>query len=94
MCNDPYYLEKRRQRGQSFDLANFMRKDDYMLNLLKDEKKQGPLKIIKLPTPTDIIALSEVTPRSLVGLDLFYRSGHKRNEEMKGSEFVFYDVND
>ena len=83
-----------RQRGQSFDLAEFMHKDDYMLSLLEDEENQGPLKIINLPTPTDVIALSEATPRSLVGLDLFYRSGHKRNEEMKGSEFVFYDVND
>ena len=92
--NDPFFLEKKRQRVQSFDLANFMRKDDYMLSLLEDEENQGPLKIINLPTPTDVIALSEATPRSLVGLDLFYQTGFKRDEEMKGPEFVFYDAND
>ena len=91
--NDPYYLEKKRQRGQSFDLANLLRKDDYMLNLLKDENKHGSLKIIKLPTPTDVIALKEATPRSLVDRTNAL-SDYKRDEEMKDPEFVFYDVND
>ena len=94
MCNDSYNFEKKRQRGQSFDLANFMRKDDYMLNLLKDENTQGSLKIIKPPTPTDVIALKEATtPPSLVDRTNTL-SDYKRDEEMKGPEFVFYDVHD
>ena len=37
--NDPFFLKLKRQRVQSFDLANFMRKDDYMQELRHDESK-------------------------------------------------------
>lgn len=37
--NDPYFLKKKRQRVASFDLAGFMRKDDYMEQLRMDESR-------------------------------------------------------
>lgn len=74
--NDPFFLKMKHQRVQSFDLAKFMRKDDYMLELRKDETKQGPLKIIKLPTSTQQIFLQGATPKTL--LDLGFHQSHKK----------------
>ena len=67
--NDPFFLKKKHQRIASFDLANFLRKENYMKELRGDDN-DGPLKIIKLPTATAPILLMSDTPQILRDLGL------------------------
>ena len=84
-----------------------MRKEDYMANLRASEQMQGPLKIIKLPTPSDPINLSEATPRTLVKMGIFKNEAHPRinnpapinrdgwqGGEPENADFEFHDVNE
>jgi len=66
--NDPFFLKKKHQRLASFDLATFMRQNDYMADLRKDESRQGPLKIIKLPEATAPLEVELGTPPTLARL--------------------------
>jgi len=87
--NDPYFLKKKRQRIASFDLAMFLRKDNYMAELRADESHQGPLKIIKLPTMTaPILFHASVTPPTLARLG-FHRSNAKSFTIRKSLEQKF-----
>ena len=83
-------------------MATFMRKSDYMDQLRANDTKQGPLKIIKLPTRTQPFALSEVTPKTLIEMGLFNKSkvpdrmGKNVNvdHQLALESLEFHDVND
>lgn len=84
---------------KSFDLAAYMRKSNYMQNMRADESKQGPLNIIKLPSATQPIAISEMTPKTLVDFGLFhktnkYSDGVEIKYEDVSAEFEFHDINE
>ena len=68
-----------------------------MRQLRKDEKKMGPLHIVKLPTATYPIQLSEATPNTIARMG-FHRTGQSQKvmeqwEEGEG-QFEFHDVNE
>ena len=67
---------------QSFDLATFMRKDDYMKQLRRNESRQGPLKIIKLPAQSQQIFLEGATPKTLLDLG-FHKSDSVLGDEQQ-----------
>ena len=78
-------------------MADFLRKNDYMAELRKDEERLGPLKIIKLPSSDDPIFLSEATPRTLANMGLFYKTNAlsvNHREAYEDFEFEFHDVNE
>ena len=68
--------------GIGFDLAQFMRKEDYMKELRADESHQGPLKIIRLPScdVPDIGNLTSETPLTLRQYP-FHGPGPTRTDE-------------
>ena len=75
-----------------------MRKSDYMDQLRANDTKQGPLKIVKLPTRTQPFALSEVTPKTLIEMGLFNKSKvsnrGKNVDQLVLESLEFHDVND
>ena len=78
-----------------------MRRSDYMDQLRANGTKQGPLKIVKLPTRTQPFALSEVTPKTLIDMGLFRKSTNKVSgrpnknvEHLVLDSLEFHDVNE
>ena len=78
-----------------------MRKSDYMDELRADDTRQGPLKIVKLPTRTMPFALSGMTPKTLADMGLFKRTTSKKvpgfdksAEKLVLESLEFHDVNE
>ena len=69
-----------------------------MEDLRANDTKQGPLKIIKLPTSTMPFALSEVTPKTLAEMGLFHKTNKRLEQERQTdrllSSLEFHDVNE
>ena len=69
-----------------------------MKELRKDELQMGPLRIIKLPTMTNNIKLSECTPNTIARMG-FHKTGNSAQvmadwNPTQAEEFEFQDVNE
>ena len=69
-----------------------------MEELRANESRQGPLKIIKLPSVTQPFPLSEVTPKTLADLGFFQKTNNLSGREKKSDRLLesleFHDVNE